>query len=313
MRLSKKPYASHPRGAALLAVIWLIGILGIAAMATLRVISFDIELATAKVHGSRARQIAEMGIAVGSNPAVKRTDPLLRQLNEETGEGFQVKLISEGNRFNINAILLTGDKPLMREILVHWGSDIDTAGEIVDALIDWVDENDEVGLNGAEVEWYEANGRFNQPFNRPFYNLEEMRLVRGMDQIEAMYPGWREWFTVWSAGQLDLNEAPKELISVAAEVTPEQASAVSNTVVGPDGIRDTDDDVPFRNVVEALSLLGIDPQARPDLARRFTVNDSTTRIESTGYAEGAKKRISVILRNRTGRPALLDRTEETLP
>ena len=83
-----------------------------ACMAALRVISFDMELATAKVHGSRARQIAEMGIAVGSNPVVKRSDPILRQLNGETGEGFEVRVISEGGRFNINAILMQDDKAL---------------------------------------------------------------------------------------------------------------------------------------------------------------------------------------------------------
>ena len=74
------------RGAALLGVIWLIAILALACMAALRVISFDAEIASARIHGSRARQIAEMGIAVGSNPVVKRSDPILRQLNEETGE-----------------------------------------------------------------------------------------------------------------------------------------------------------------------------------------------------------------------------------
>ena len=70
-----------PRAAALMAVLWLIAILSMACMATLRVISFDMEVASAKVHGARARQVAEMGIAVGSNPVVKRSDPLLRYNN----------------------------------------------------------------------------------------------------------------------------------------------------------------------------------------------------------------------------------------
>ena len=64
MRLSRSNIQKS-RGAALMAVLWLIAILAMACMATLRVISFDMELASAKVHGSRARQVAEMGIAVG--------------------------------------------------------------------------------------------------------------------------------------------------------------------------------------------------------------------------------------------------------
>jgi general secretion pathway protein K len=40
---------------------------------------------------------------------------------------------------------------------------------------------------------------------------------------------------------------------------------------------------------------------------------ATTRIESIGYAEGAKRKINVIVSNRTGKPALLERTEEIIP
>jgi hypothetical protein len=284
-----------------------------ACMTALRVISFDLELATAKVHGSRARQVAEMGIAVGSNPVVKRSDPLLRKMGGDSGEGFEVRVVSEGGRFNINAILLSDDKALLSSIFADWGLDIDQAQEVVDALSDWVDADDNVSLNGAEKKDYEKAGRINQPFNRPFYDLSEVRLVRGMDLVEAVRPDWRDWFTIWSGGGLDLNEASPELIAAAAECPAEQADIITETVRGIDGMRDTLDDVPFQNPAAALDLLGIDVNGRPDLAKRFTVNDSTTRIESIGQAEGAKRKITVIVRNRAGKPALLERTEEIIP
>ncbi|MEY4243923.1 MAG: hypothetical protein RLZZ245_1508 [Verrucomicrobiota bacterium] len=295
-----------------MAVLWLIAILAMACMATLRVISFDMELATSKIHGSRARQIAEMGIAVGSNPAVKRSDPILRQLNEESGEGFEVKVISEGGRFNINRILIQEDKALLRSIFMEWGLELEVAQEIADALGDWIDADDDESLNGAEKGYYEQEGRINQPFNRPFYDLSEVSLVRGMNLVEAVRPDWRDWFTIWSSGGLDINEAPAELIAAAAEMPVANAEIIPETVRGTDGIRDTIDDSPL-SLEAALDLLGISTEARPDLARRFAVNDSTTRIESTGYADGAKRKINVIVRNRTGRPALLERTEEIIP
>lgn len=304
---------SRRRGAALLAVLWLVAVLAIATMAALRVIAFDMEIASSKIHGSRARQVAEMGIAIGCNPIVKRSDPLLRQLDAETGEGFEARIISEGGRFNINALLAQDDKDLLRSIFAAWGLDFDASQALADTLGDWVDADDESSLNGAEVEQYEALGRLNQPFNRPFYDLSEMRLVLGMEQVEALRPDWRNWFTIWSAGTLDLNEAPAELIAVAAACDVEQAAVIPEMVSGPDGIRDTEDDVPFENAAPALDLLGIDINDRPDLARRFSVNDATTRIESIGQAEGAKRKITVIVRNRTGRPALLERTEEIIP
>ncbi len=303
----------HPRGAALLAVILLIAVLAMATMATLRVVSFDMEIATSKVHGSRAKQVAEMGIAVASNPIVKdNTDPILHYFNEETGDRYDARILSEGGRFNINSIVLREDKPLLRNIFTSWGLDLDTAQAIADALGDWVDADDESALNGAEKEWYEKQGRINQPFNRPFYSLDEVRLVRGMDLVEAARPDWREWFTVWSSGGLDVNEASAEMIAAAADVAVEQAEVIPETVRGPDGIRYTDDDAPFQNAADALALLGIDA-GREDITMRFIAQETTSRIESIGSANGARRRVSVILRNRTGRPALLEKTVEILP
>jgi type II secretory pathway component PulK len=310
MLTQKNPRA---KGSALVAVLWLIAILALASMAAIRVVSFDVEIATSQIHGFRARQLAEMGIAVASNPAVKRTDPLLRQVSEENGEGFEARIISEGEKFNINAIVLRQDEQLLKSMFIDWGLELEEAQAVVDALIDWVDANDEVGLNGAEVDWYLDQGRLNQPFNRPFYHLDEVRLVRGMDYIEALKPDWREWFTIWSAGALDLNEASADLIAAAAEVSVEEAAVIPETVRGADGIRDTEDDAPFQSVQQALALLGVDGTLRPEVLARMTVNDTTTRLESIGSVSGARRKITVIVRNRTGRPAVLERTEEVMP
>ncbi|MEO5713865.1 MAG: hypothetical protein ABIT37_10300 [Luteolibacter sp.] len=301
------------RGVALMAVLWLIAILSMACMVSLRVISFDMELASSKIHGSRARQVAEMGIAIGSNQLVKRSDPILRRMDEATGEGFEVKVISEGGRFNINYVISTGDKALLKSIFVSWGLELEDAQKVTDSLVDWVDADDNEQLNGAEKKYYEKEGRINQPFNRPFYDLNEMSLVRGMDLVEEVRPDWRNWFTIWSGGKLDLNDASAELIAAAAEVPVDQADIIPETVRGTDGERDTTDDVPFQNAADAFKALGVDVDARPDISQRFTVNDTTTRIESLGQAEGSKRKITVIVRNRTGKPALLERTEEIIP
>ena len=228
------------RGAALMAVLWLIAILAMACMATLRVISFDMELASAKVHGSRARQVAEMGIAIGSNPVVKRSDPMLRQMNEETGEGFEVRVISEGGRFNINSIILQDDKALL-QIDVHRlgpGTRCRPGNRRRPRRLGGCRRRRSPQRRREKI--LREGGRINQPFNRPFYDLSEVRLVRGMDLVEAVRPDWRNWFTIWSSGALDLNEAPAELIAAAAEIPVEQADIIPETVRGTDGLRDTD-------------------------------------------------------------------------
>ena len=301
------------RGSALVAVLWLIAILAFTALATVQVVKLDVDVVAAQITGFRARQLAEAGIAVGANPAVERDDPVLRQSFGDDLEGFEVRLASEAARFNINALLVRDDKPLLRSMFIDWGLEMDQAEAVVDALADWVDGDDFVSLNGVEVDWYEDQGRINQPFNRPFYSLDEMRLVAGMEMVEAVRPDWRNWFTVWSGGALDANEAEPELIAAAAEVSVEDAEAVVETVLGPDQIRDTEDDARFQNLEEVLAILGVPEMMRAIVTPRLTVNDTTTRIESIGYSAGARHLITLIVRNRTGRPAILEKFEEPIP
>lgn len=305
--------AVRRRGSALVAVLWLIAILAFTALATVQVVKLDVDVVASQITGFRARQLAEAGIAVGANPAVERDDPVLKQSFGDGYEGFDVRLASEAGRFNINALLLRDDKPLLRSMFMDWGLDMDRAQAVVDALADWVDGDDFISLNGAEVDWYEEQGRINQPFNRPFYSLDEMRLVAGMDMVEAVRSDWRDWFTVWSGGALDVNEAQPELIAAAAEVSVDDALAVVEQVLGPDMLRDTEDDARFQNLEEVLAILGVPEMMRAIVAPRLTVNDTTTRIESIGYSAGARHMITLIVRNRTGRPAILEKFEEPIP
>ena len=312
MRLGFKP-KNLRRGAALMAVLWLIALLAIASITALRVISFDMDVAASTIHGARAKHLAEMGVAVASHPLVERTDPILYYENEDGNEGYSVTLTSEGQRFNINAIVGGRDTDLLNTMFTEWGMELDESEALVDALTDWIDADDQVSIKGAELEEYETLGRVNQPFNRPFYSLDEMRLVLGMERLEALKPDWRDWFTVWSSGQLDINDASPEFIAMAAECPIEQADLVIEAIMGRDGVRNTEDDEPFQDVASALVLLGIDSTIDPLLANRFVVNDPTVRIESIGWVGEARRRTTLILRNRTGKPAILKRTQEILP
>lgn len=302
---------SQRRGSALVLVFWIIAILGLAVFAAVRVVSFDLDVVAAQVQGTRARHLAEMGIAIGANPSVERDDPLLTGTNG-AGDGYAVKLVSEAGRLNLNAILLRDDKPLLRSLFVDWGMDLDQAQELVDAMADWIDADDEAALNGAEAQWYEQSGRTGQPFNRPFYQLDEVRLVRGMEVLEQLRPDWRDAFTLYSSGALDVNEAEPALLAVAAEVSIDRAEQVVETVLGPDRARNTADDARFNDLEQVLDLLGVQDIMRPIVTPRLTVNDTTTRIESTGRSGSAARRITVIVRNRTGRPAILDKFEEVV-
>lgn len=303
----------HKCGSALVAVFWVMAVLALAVFAAIRVVYYDADVAASQLNGFEAQQVAERGIAVAVNPSVDRMDPILEWSDEDLDISFRAQILSEAARFNINVILLRQDKTLLTDIFTDRGMDLQDAQTLVGNLTDWVDEGDLAELNGAEAEWYESQGRENHPFNRPFYSLNEMRLVKGMEQLEALWPDWASWFTVWSNGRLDVNEADAELISTAAEVTIDDAQEMVDFVLGPDRERNTEDDQPFTDLNEALELLGVSEFEQQTVAPRLTVSDTTTRIVSDGRAGTVKRRITLILRSRTGQPAILDRKEEIIP
>jgi len=301
-------------GSALIAVFWIMAILSLAVFAAVRVVYHDADVATSQMNGFDALQAAERGIAVAVNPAVEKMDPMLEWFDEENDISYRARILSEAARLNINVILMRKDKALLTSIFTDWGMELEDAQMLVDNLTDWVDGGDLTELNGAEIEWYESQGRPNHPFNRPFYNLDEMRLVKDMELLEQVQPHWRNWFTIWSQGKLDLNEAKPELISAAAEVSIDQAEEFVDHILGPDLERDTEDDQPFKDLNMALSLLGVSDFQMSVISPRLTVTaDQTTRIVSDGRAGTANRRITLILKNRTGQPAILERKEEIIP
>ena len=222
-------------------------------------------------------------------------------------EGYSVRIRGEGGKLNINLLLQQQDTEFIDRIFTFWGMELTEAQELRDALLDWVDPDDETKLNGAENDYYSELGFFTYPFNRPFYDLEEMSLVKGMDYLNFVKPGWRSFFTLFSGGKLDLVEADMESIMMVAEVSSIQAEDFITQRRGADGIEGTEDDVAFASLQEALSELGIsaeDPQAN-----RLTVNDQTVRIESTGKVGDYMKQIVLVLRNRESNPVILNRKE----
>lgn len=305
--LSMGRRSRREEGSALIGVFWLMAVLSLAVFTTTQLVHNDMEIVVSQKLSFRAGQLAEMGIAIGINPFIQEYDPLLYQ-EFEGGEAYDVRLKSEGGRLNINYLLLQNDRLTLETVFTAWGLNIDEASEVVDALIDWVDENDSMELNGAEFEYYYELGYENYPFNRPFYHIDEMSLVRGMELVSQVKPNWRTQFTLWSAGRLNVNEATAELLEVVGETTPEAAEELVAVRNGADLEPDTEDDYVFASVEEAANLLGI-AEVESHVRARLSVGDSTMRIESTGIVGEYMKTIVLIVRNRDRQPVILSREE----
>lgn len=296
------------RAAALLLVLGVIIVLSLAITMTFHLVLHGTDLANGRNEALRAIQLAERGIALASHPAVVKYDPLLDQM-PGNGDGFRVRIESEGKALNINHLLANEDVQPLVDLFSLWGMEFDKATVLADHLLDWIDGDDLERLNGMEKDDYEELGLEGFPLNHPFYSLEEMRMVAGMEEIEALNPEWKSSFTVWSTGRLDLNDAPAELV---AAVTGEELSSAERLVedrAGDDGEEGTEDDLEFASVEEALASMGVSPEKLPFIAKRVSITDQTVRITSTGRVGQVSRTISIVLRNRESQPVVLQRSQ----
>ncbi len=285
---------SRSRASALIAILWIISILSLAVFSATQFLFVELESEANSSSLFRAEMMAERGLAIAANPDIKKGDILLSQ-SFRNGEAFSVRISSEGDRLNLNAILANpeNDRRVLENLFSEWGLRRDEAEDVVDCLIDWVDADDEPTMVGAERTYYYGKKLYNQPFNRPFESLNEVLLVKNFDLVVAANPHWKEAFTLLSEGPLDLNEAPAELIAAACEVSVEMAAKFISVRNGLDGSPGTRDDIVFDSVESALSILGVSPDATEGIDDRISIEDSSRRILTVGRSGGISVERSV--------------------
>ncbi len=287
------------RGSALVAVFFMIAILGMVMYAGAKALDSDTQHSRLTRARVLAKRYAQMGIEVGRHPVIKEGDPLLYHRAPDGG-GFEVTLVSEEARLNINVLLQSGDPALLRRLFTRWGLEAQRASMLIDALMDWVDADDKTRLNGAERRDYEKAGFRNLPFNRPFKDLDEMMLVFGMEELDYLRPDWREWFTVFGNGKVDVNDARPELISLLADVPLERVAPVTAFRAGKDGILRTLDDQKMTSVPQLAQMLGVfHPKIVAHLEQWVQFQGPVRRIESVGTLGGLSRKFILITQNQS--------------
>ena len=136
-----------------------------------------------------------------------RYEPYLYNLNDQQ---IAVRLLDEKGKFSVNDIPVS----LWQEILAACGLPLgDEQTEIVNAIMDWIDTDDEHRLDGAENDYYQS---LEYPYackNYYIETLEELLLVKGITP-ELYYgtnefPGLESFLSVYGdRRKIDLNSAP---------------------------------------------------------------------------------------------------------
>lgn len=293
--------ASLQNGSALIVVFWMIAILGMVMFAGAKALQADSQYTRMMRGRIFAKRYAEMGLEVARHPVMREDDPLLH-FNADDGGGYNVKLVAEEARLNANHLIQTGDKVLLRRLFTSWGFKEQFVSALCDALKDWVDADANVSLNGAEKRDYEKMGFEGMPFNRPFKEVEEMLLVRGMEIVNIERPDWREWFTVFGDGRVDVNDARPELIALLADLPLERIQPLLTLRAGRDGALHTQDDVRLSSVPQVAQLLGVyQPQILAQLTQWIQFAGPIRRIESVGSLGPLQRKLILILITQDGK------------
>lgn len=149
----------------------------------------------------------------------------------DLGDGTVTVFVEDEDRkINLNRLVMpNGNAPddqrlaVFRAFLEQRGID----PSLADAFVDWLDNDDTPRVGGAESTYYMSLPRPYAAKNDLFDTLEEMLLVRGV--TPEIYEKIRPFVTITSTGRVNLNTAPKEVLTALSAGTDEaEAGAIDN-------------------------------------------------------------------------------------
>lgn len=299
---------SRQRGVALMLVLFAIMFLAILVTGLWEGAQYSWDESTFERQRFEAKLLAESGVAIALHPDVSAGDDVLRR-DYGDGRSYSVNIGSEGGRLLVNAVEEEAIANAIRELFILWGLDATEASTAVDSLTDWIDEDDEVRTSGAENDYYSTQKYEQFPLNEGITSIEQMLLVRGMDRVAQVKPDWRDFFTLYGDGSIDVNQASAEMMEAFFDSTREAALNVVATRNGSDGIAGTDDDYFFEELEEAQTLLGVTGEAFESLAAWTTTSNTVLRIHSEGRVGDFIMRL-IVLTDTADEAVVLARLEE---
>ncbi|MBI5102544.1 MAG: general secretion pathway protein GspK [Nitrospirae bacterium] len=239
----KRDHLKTEHGIALLLVLWVLMGLTVLAL-TFSYLTRTEALGTLSFRNSvEAKFLAEAGIERAAMEVFYRNANKNMKVAEEgkeiwrtdgtayrgeTANGYySVSLTDEGGKVDINRT----PEVILKNLFINSGIKQEDADIIVDSIQDWRDGDDLHRLNGAESDYYMSLTRPYKARNADFETMEELLLVKGVT-ASILYGGEGrkgiiDLLTVHSkTGKINLNAAPKDVLTAIPGMSPELADAV---------------------------------------------------------------------------------------
>jgi general secretion pathway protein K len=237
------------------------------------------------------------------------------------GNGIvSVKITDCERKLNINM----ADEVVLSHALSVIGVDPADSSTIVGSILDWIDTDHDLHVGGAESDYYE--GFQDRPYvakNGPIDDINELLLVKGVTPELFWGPkyagppgisqrshsrfgreperitysiGLADVFTPFGMRFVNINTASATVLQMFPMVDENVASSIIQFRAGPDGQDGTDDDTPFRNVAQLMSVPGVPREFVPQMTRYFGIQSFTFEVEATVKLDGRQRTYYAILR-----------------
>jgi general secretion pathway protein K len=261
------------------------------------VISWALEIDSRLTLSGSANRILEAeamacsGSEVALHPTIKPGSPnLKRQI--DVRESYEAQISGEGGRLNLNW-LVAGEDPkrleILRKYLENKGIDLNEREHMIDCLLDWVDPDNLVRLNGAE----ESDDY--HPANSLLTRLDQLKKVKGWAEFTSV-PGWDNDLTLNSSGPIDITWASRDVLMALPGLTEPLVEAFLQIRRGPDGIDGTQDDMQFKSLEEVRTVLGFSPDQFSALNGIVGFKDPVIRIVSVGKSGDTTRVVQMVVR-----------------
>lgn len=311
---------NNESGSILILTLWIIAIVSIFAMAIGYRAMLELRLSGFNIQSAQASALIQAGM-------IKTTSLLLKDANDydtayecgmtfdsrhnlesvfgkaanvfSTGH-FAVKYGDEEKKLNINidAIPYIDKEGEYRRILSLLSPSL--SEELIDALIDWQDPDDEVtGAGGAENAFYQ-NERGYPCKNSGFESVEELLLVKGMTR--DIYRDIADYITVYNNGSINLNTASQKAVNAYINTQEDKYGGLVAKLEayssGDDLVKGTIDDRPLTSLSDIpAELLASEESARLNsLEQYFVFKSDNYRIAVYAEAGRVKKNAVYVVR-----------------
>jgi general secretion pathway protein K len=221
---------------------------------------------------------------------------------------LDVRIIDHSGRININQLInQNGDfNPEQENILTRFlnsgqfGLDPEDVSNIIDAIKDWIDHDDEVTRFGAENSYYGTKEKPYSCKNSKLDFLEELLFVRGITR-ELFYgtkdnPGISAYLTTHGDGKMNINTANPVVLSHLSDQIDQEM--VENMVEYRTDEKNDLKDVKWYNKVPGMSDIAIDSGV-------VTTASTNFEIIAEGIKGSMRKLITAMVERKDGKFRIL--------